>query len=184
MTTPIDTLYDEHRTLERMLAALEGMVASIDRGTRIPLETLASVLDFIETFIDGVHHRKEEAHLFPLLEARGLSPAGGPTAVMRAEHARGRELVQEMKAALAELEADPEGEYERFAEAARAFIDLARAHIEKEDEVLFRLAEERLDEATLESLGLGFEEVVSRIGHEAYDRYEKEAEALENVWAE
>ena len=66
----------------------------------------------------------------------GVPSEGGPIGVMLEEHTQGRVLVQAMAAA---------GPAERPA-VARRYIRLLRDHIEKENGVLFPLADSILDE--------------------------------------
>jgi len=56
------------------------------------------MLDFFTVYVDRVHNKKEEDHLFPLIEARGIPRSGGPLAVMLQEHEQGRSLLARVKA--------------------------------------------------------------------------------------
>ncbi|HEY6103772.1 MAG TPA: hemerythrin domain-containing protein [bacterium] len=83
---------------------------------------------------------KEERCLFPALAKAGVPEAGGPVAVMLEEHDRGRALLRVMESGAA---ADR-------ARAAREYVGLLREHIDKENGVLFPLADAVLDDPARE----------------------------------
>lgn len=98
---------------------------------------------FLRDFADGRHHAKEEQVLFPALEAAGVARSGGPLGCMLAEHDHGRAATRAMDAALTAAATDP-GAWHTFAVAAHTYVHLLSAHIYKENNVLFRIADEAL----------------------------------------
>mgnify|MGYP000753666721 CR=1 FL=1 len=48
----------------------------------VPDHLLTEAVDFFRMFADRCHHAKEENHLFPAMEAKGMPREGGPTGVM------------------------------------------------------------------------------------------------------
>lgn len=131
----VSILSGEHRVILQVLSALEAMAARSAAGD-LPRADAGDALEVLRTFADKCHHGKEEDILFPALEAQ--VPGFGPTQVMRAEHVDGRALIRAMGEAVAA------GAAAAFADAARGYVDLLRAHIGKEDDILFRMAQEML----------------------------------------
>lgn len=133
----IQTMMDEHQTILRVLASLEALVTA-PQGQREPVSTFRDVVKFLRDYADRLHHGKEEDLLFPAMEATGLPAGEGPTHVMRLEHEEGRALVRRM-GTLVSVEDDA---FDRagFAEPALEFVGLLRAHIGKEDHILYPLA--------------------------------------------
>jgi hemerythrin-like domain-containing protein len=80
---------------------------------------------------------------FPVLKQRGIPEQGGPLGVMLHEHVLGRDCVGRMRAA---SQAQP-FDARTFAGAAKQYLPLLRQHIFKENNVLFRMAEQVLSEA-------------------------------------
>jgi hemerythrin-like domain-containing protein len=159
MHDPISELMDEHRIIEKVLAALE---AAADRD--MPLDFYGRAVDFIANFADGCHHAKEEDRLFPLLEQRGIPREMGPIGVMCEEHEIARGLVRRMREAI---------EHEDAAAARAATVDYAallRAHIQKEDQVLFPMGRGQLSADDIARLNERFAEVESAPLHERYAR--------------
>ncbi len=144
-------LKEEHDLILRGLSVLERAAARLAGGHPVAPETLAKLVGFFRNFADRCHHGKEEAMLFPALESAGLPRDGGPTGVMCHEHEDGRALVQGIAAATARLARDPAAARE-VVQHARQFVVLLRAHIEKENNVLFIMADSILPPEDQEAL--------------------------------
>jgi regulator of cell morphogenesis and NO signaling len=92
------------------------------------------------------HFREEEQALFPVL-GRRIGTEDGPIAVLMEEHAAFRSFQLDYERALAALEAGGSRESrELLAGAAGAIDGLLPPHIEKEEQVLFPMAEAVLGE--------------------------------------
>jgi len=139
----VERLKTEHDLIERGLTLLDKAVARIEAGQALPEGFPAWAPRFFQQFADQCHHAKEEDVLFPLLKQRGIPEQGGPIGVMLHEHVLGRDCVGRMRAASQVQPFDAR----KFAEAARQYIPLLRQHIFKENNVLFRMAEQVMSEA-------------------------------------
>lgn len=171
--TPMDVLVAEHTLIERMLSCLQAMAEGCRVGKPLDAEAARQALDFFRGFADQVHHAKEEEHLFPLLERRGLVRERGPTGVMLAEHEVGRHFLREMAAAIEAR--DPA----RFAEKSEGYIALLRAHIQKENHCLFAMADQVLSAEDRAALLDAFaRQDAAASGSGALERYRRLAEAL------
>jgi hemerythrin-like domain-containing protein len=138
-----DTLRHEHDVIGRGLKVLDATASRIAAGDVPPDQDLAGLLDFFAGFADGCHHVKEEAILFPALEAAGLPHGQGPLAVMLDQHEHGRRLVAALRRELPALERDPAARG-RFVAAAREYVALLGQHIAIENGVLFPNADAML----------------------------------------
>ena len=56
------------------------------------------MLEYCTAYVDSCHNKKEEHHLFPLIERRGIPRTGGPLAVMLAEHEQSRAMLGRLAA--------------------------------------------------------------------------------------
>jgi len=165
MPTATEILRHEHDAVVKMLGFANDLADRLDRGQRVSPAVLDKVLEFFRVFVDQCHHSKEEDLLFPLLEAKGLPRAGGPLGVMLSEHQEGRKWMQEMTEAAEDYRLIVEGSGCRWASAARAYAELLQAHLDKENNVLFAMADRILTPAEQASLVEGFEKLeVEKIG--------------------
>lgn len=183
MSTPIEILRREHRVIEGALRTLDGICVKLQRGIEVPPETLSRLIDFIRTYADGFHHGKEEAHLFPALEKNGVPCDGGPIGMMIEEHEAGRAFIAELTEAARGYEAGDPRTVRRFVLGAWRYMELLTMHIHKEENVLFVIADEVLDDAALASLSEAFELEDVKLGAGLHEKYERIAAELERAWA-
>jgi hemerythrin-like domain-containing protein len=136
--TPTAVLREEHQLILRVLDVLQVLLEKGDAG-EWDFDAWQECVEFFRLFADACHHGKEEDLLFPELESRGMPREGGPIAVMLFEHKQGRGFVARMVKALEDARGGEVEPLKRLEHAARAYLELLRAHIHKEDNVLFKL---------------------------------------------
>jgi len=172
MTTPIESLKREHRAIEAVIGSLRDTATRVSAGDSISPDTLDLYIDFIRNFADGSHHRKEEKILFPAMVAAGFPEDAGPIACMLGEHEQGRSYVRRMVAAIRDLREGKSGARSEFQSAALAYCNLLVEHIQKEDTILFRMAESIVGPQRLSALVPDFEaaerESAAYAAHEAW----------------
>ena len=175
---PTQILSDEHRIIERVLGAVEKLA----KGQVGALEPWKKALDFIRHFADQCHHLKEEKILFVALEEHGIPNEGGPVGMMLLEHEEGRAYVRAMFDALGKIEAgDPSAQVALF-ENAQQYLRLLREHIQKEDEILFRMADEVISADEQKNLLAAFaEHEAEEMGAAVHEKYLTIAQELESA---
>lgn len=176
---PTDILMAEHRLIEQVLNCLEKIVQQAEAQKRLEKKPALEALDFCRSFADGCHHAKEEAHLFPVMEANGFSGGCSPVAVMQREHELGRLYVQGMMAAVEGASAgDPEA-LRWFVQHGQSYVKLLREHIRKEDICLFPAANHRLTDRDQQQLLAALEKVeAEEIGRGTHEKYHALAKEL------
>ncbi len=165
MQDPIDTLMAEHRIIEKVLDAME-----LAAEREMPVSFYERALDFLSAFADGVHHAKEEAQLFPVLETHGIPREMGPIGVMCDEHVVGRAHVGRMREQLRL------GRRGALCQESLEYVALLRQHIRKEDEVLFQMARQVIRGDDVRRLAGAFDEADGHKDPRA--AYARVAEAL------
>jgi hemerythrin-like domain-containing protein len=174
---PTQILSDEHRIIERVLDAVQRLTLAPARQN---LARWQKALDFIRHFADQCHHCKEEQVLFPALEAHGIPTEGGPVGMMLVEHEEGRALVRAMLDGLARIEAGDDSAEAGLFDSAGQYLRLLREHIQKEDEVLFRMADEVIPEDEQKRLRQEFENhELKAMGAGAHEKFLQIAVDLE-----
>ena len=173
--TPTQILKAEHEVILNVLDCLEKLAAARE----LDIASAWEILDFLAAFADRCHHGKEEECLFPKLVERGLPREVGPLAVMLGEHDQGRAAVRSMRAALDALEHGDLAATARFAAHARAYVELLRDHIAKENGVLFPMADGMLGPADQSDVLAKFGQVEAHdMGSGTHERYLALAEVL------
>lgn len=178
-TSPTQVLKDEHRVIEKVLDAMERAICH-DAVDRVFFE---KAVDFVRNFADGCHHAKEEGELFPVLEASGIPREGGPIGCMLKEHEEGRSLVRMIADNLEAAAGGDRAAVGAVHQAAGNYVELLRQHIQKEDTILFVVADQTLG-AEQKRLMLAAFDQAEQAGGDAgkHDRYVALADEL-SQWA-
>ena len=151
----------------------------IQDSGQVNVEKTEQVVDFIRNFADRCHHAKEEDLLFVRLQERGMPAQGGPIGVMLMEHAEGRRLVKAVVEALPDAaRGDPQA-VAAVRNSLLGYTRLLRAHINKEDNVLYPMGEGILTPEDQQWLAEEFDRVeAEEIGAGVHEKYHGLAHAL------
>lgn len=139
-------MVEEHKLILRMIALVESNTRLMELGAFRHWKFFVDAVDFIRNYADRFHHAKEEDVLFKALVTNGMPEQNSPVAAMLMAHDQGRDFVRAMEtAALRAMDGEP-GQIPIIAENARGYVTLLRDHIDKEDNILYPLAERVLPE--------------------------------------
>jgi len=181
MMTPIELLMHEHEIILMVLGAVEREAQRIQDSGQVNAVKTEQVVDFVRNFADRCHHAKEEDLLFVRMQERGMPAQGGPIGVMLIEHVEGRRLVKAVAEALPNAaKGDPQA-VAAVRDNLLGYARLLRAHIGKEDNVLYPMADRILtpedqqwltkefDRVEAEEVGAGVHEKYHSMAHELAD---------------
>lgn len=143
-------LSQEHQVVLGKLDRLEGSLQGPD------VSGVEEVLRFMENDL-VLHRRKEEEVLFPAL-AKQIGVEGGPIGVMLSEHSTEKELLTDLRAAVDSAKAGKDTKDE-IRGAAQGILDLLRPHIQKEDNILYPMAEQILSPEEQAAVARGMAEI-------------------------
>ncbi len=176
-------LKEEHGGIKVMLGILDKVCDRLEAGRSVDPKHLGEILEFLGVFVDKCHHAKEEDHLFPAMESAGVPREGGPIGVMLRDHRAGRELVRGMSEAVAGVERGDGPAVGRFVRNARGYRELLLEHIDREDNVLYPVAEARLSAEADGALTAAFEKVEEeRVGHGRHEEFHRMMDRLKSVY--
>jgi hemerythrin-like domain-containing protein len=155
---PTEMLKDEHKAVLQKLTAFEKIIGRLDKREEISAELKELAAFFATEF--WTHFDKEEQALFP--EFDSFMPHGaGPIAVMREEHIVLRKTNDVMQEAIARYlkGADDAATKQTIKQNVSHFINFLRSHINKEDGILFMMADMHLNQKQNEKVARLFQEM-------------------------
>ncbi|MBS3075307.1 hemerythrin domain-containing protein [Candidatus Pacearchaeota archaeon] len=159
-------LSDEHKNILLVIDLI------IDKSDKIQSEDKASplskdnekfwieIVEFIRNYADKFHHAKEEEILFKEFCKKESELHCNPVEQMLYEHDLGRKFVKELE------EGIKENNKEKISENALGYANLLKEHIFKEDDILYPMAEEVLDEKTKGAIIKKFRDIENKKKHE------------------
>jgi len=142
MNTATQNLENDHVYILQLTAVMQKMASK--GATNI--NHFKSVVNIIRNYADGLHHKKEEDLLFPLFEQRTTGGHCAPVGVMLLEHEQGREYVKGMVKSIEDYEGGNEAALQYIHHNMLGYAELLQNHIYKENNILFRMADDALTE--------------------------------------
>jgi DUF438 domain-containing protein len=132
-----ELLMDDHQATEKVFAAMRKAFA-LAHGPSPAL--VAAMTDYFTTYLDRVHNMKEENHLFPLIEQRGVPRHGGPLAVMLAEHEQSRGLLARLSPLAESYIGGDRAVLPELKDTFEQYAGLLADHFWKENDILYPMA--------------------------------------------
>jgi len=177
--TAVEMLEAEHRVIQKMVAGMSVLADQLEGGESVDVSLLESIVAFLRTFADRLHHGKEESFLFPALIRRGVPSHGCPIGGLTMEHQKGRVMVGELADAIRGYAAGEPPARENLIKSLRALVAFYPSHIWKEDYLLFPLAGKVLTPEDQQELRDKFATVECELGLDVLEGFDKVVAELE-----
>lgn len=172
-------LKNEHRLIWGVIDAAERTGQAIRKTHTVNRESVEKLIDFFSNFTDACHHAKEEEQLFVKLAAHGFTGDKPPVSVLLQEHAYGRQIMRNIAGHLDSAVSGDTGAAAEIAANLLTYTDMLRAHINKEDQVVFPLSDNLLSAEEQEVLVEEFERIeTDKMGEGVHEKYHRIAEEL------
>ena len=140
--TATQVLRTEHNHILAMIACLRAACEELKSNQNFDTETFRKGVDFIRLYADAWHHAKEEEILFPAMEAAGMPREGGPIGVMLHEHVVGRSYLGKISDYLDAADNGDTEARQSVMNYSLAYAELLTQHIQKENNILFNMADQ------------------------------------------
>ncbi|MBK9245241.1 MAG: DUF438 domain-containing protein [Burkholderiales bacterium] len=162
-----ELLKRDHEVTEQVFAAIEAKLAAAEG----PAPALVGLLVDYMHYVDHCHNQKEELHLFPRLEAKGMPRHGGPLGVMLQEHERAREILARLVPLATAYAAGNRGNLAELRSAFGEYASLCKDHFWKENDILYPMALRMLGDTEAAEVVAGIEAVEASLGAGTRERY-------------
>lgn len=160
MKDALEIIHRDHINLDKVLGILKDTVSDLPKsfasGDHKPnLDLLFSIIYYIRTYPDLIHHPKEEKYLFPLFSQR--APEGADLiSRLEKQHQEGEEKIAELTLALENFDRDFPIGLERLRNATEDYVEFQRQHIGLEERELLPRAREALQETDWDHVNEAF----------------------------
>ncbi len=179
----ISELVKEHEGITLMLNIMAKVSDNIQKRKPINSQHIAQIIEFLKIFADQCHHGKEEGILFPELVKKGFPKESGPIAVMLHEHTIGRSYIKDLGNHFELYDAGNESELFRVADDMNKYIGLLTSHIQKENQILFPMADRALPEEVQNELFARYEKLEEEvIGVGRHEEFHKLLKNLKSIY--
>jgi DUF438 domain-containing protein len=166
--TWFELLMTDHETTEKVFEAVERALAA--PGGPSPA-LLADAMENFKGYVDGCHNKKEENHLFPLVEQRGIPRSGGPLGVMLMEHDQSRDTLPRLLTVAGRYLAGDRAALDDLRIAFSEYSSLLKNHFWKENDILYPMARRVMTAADAEAVVKGIQETEAAVGADTRAKY-------------
>jgi len=167
----IEILVKEHDSILKMIEITQTILNSDDES-KINLNHLEKIIDFVKNFADKYHHLKEEDVLFMEMEKHGMPREGGPIGVMLHEHDQGRAYIKLVEEGISKLKLGDSLAFKQVKDNLLNYCELLTTHIYKENNILYPMALRFLPSEIMEKMTIDFNEAnLSTPNNEYSDKY-------------
>lgn len=181
--TAIEELKAEHKAVLLTIRILDQITSKLEVGQAIDLKHLDQIVEFLQIFVDKCHHGKEEKVLFPAMEEAGIPREGGAIGVMLYDHEHGRSLVQGLKNGVKGYRLGKVNSTVEIIEKAREYGQLLAKHIDKENNVLYVMAERVLSPDKMADIAKAFIRIEElEIGPNKHEEFHATLHILKDVY--
>ena len=170
-----DLLIADHETFDRVF---DAVARALDAPEPPSTQIIGDALEYFSSYIEGCHAHKEEDHLFPLMEERGMPAGGGPLAVMRNEHRQSDQALAAFRAAAERYIAGDQTALPGIQDAFRRYTGVLREHFWKETDILFPMANRLFGPADDEAVRAGIKAAEAAVGPDTRLRFVKLAQRI------
>jgi hemerythrin-like domain-containing protein len=165
MTKPSQILVDEHVQILKVISALNHECHVLSDKKPIDKKFFSDSIDFVRNFADKFHHAKEEKIFFVEFCNNAHKAHCNPVEQMLAEHEMGRGYIKGLENAL------KKENIREIMDNALMYANLLKSHIDKEDNILYPMADEIFDEETQNKITEKFAEVEKEFGEKFINKY-------------
>jgi len=170
-----EQLMTDHQTTERVFEAVGKALSGPEAP---PADLLRDAARYFREYVDGCHNKKEEDHLFPLIERRGIPRQGGPLAVMLAEHEQSRAMLPRLLDLIEAYASGGTGGGDELRQAFDEYASLLKNHYWKENDILYPMARRVMSDADGDAIVAGIEATEAALGADTRARYYALAERI------
>lgn len=163
-----ELLMTDHETTEKVF---DAMTNAFQNPQGPPPDMIEACLEYCAVYVDNCHNKKEENHLFPLIEQRGIPRSGGPLAVMLAEHEQSRAMLGRIEPLGRAFAAGDRGALGALREMFQEYATLLKNHYWKENDILYPMARRVMSEADARAVLDGIEATEAALGGDTRAKY-------------
>jgi len=156
---PTEELMYEHKAIKLMLSIMSKISKSINNKDVFYTNDVEKIVDFLFIYADKCHRTKEEKAFYPALLSTKIQLENDPVSLMINEHTIGKGYLKEIMCCVENCKIGSTFSCGRIADCMKNYVDLIQNHIQKEEEIYFRLANQTLSQETQNEISNLFLEI-------------------------
>ena len=181
---PTENLSKEHSDILELLGIMSRISKNIISNKVFYTGDIEEIIDFLKHFIEKSHHKKEEV-FYPILSGVDHLKDKEELSVMLYEHVLERNYLKDINSCVINCKIGNSFSQELLAESMMKYVVLLKGHINKEEKIIFPMADKVLNEAQQNEVYAQFEKIEEKIvEHDFHDHYHRLLKHLKSKYPE
>lgn len=171
---PTDNLIIEHREISELLNIMSVIADNIKSKDVFYPNDIDEIIDYLIILLDKSHHGKEEEVFYPELILSGIPKEKAPLSIINYEHMLAKRYLNEISSCVVNCKIGIDFSGELLADSLTNYVVVIQNHIQREEEIVFPLANEAFSIEKQNEIAQKFEEIeqknITRNFNEHYNR--------------
>jgi len=178
--TAIEILSRQHGVLRRAVAVLEEAKGGLDARMDLPPDIIAGTVEMMRLFIIGFHQQLEERRIYSVFDT--ADKMSGLIGVLREQHAAGSKLAEILSRLCSGFSAKDLEKRRTMGSTIHQFCRMYRAHVDREDTVLFPLVRRSMSPKAYLELSASFVKAETEfLGQNGFEETIRKLSGYENI---
>jgi hemerythrin-like domain-containing protein len=181
---PTENLSKEHSDILELLGIMSRISKNIISNKVFYTSDIEEIIDFLKHFIEKSHHKKEEV-FYPILSGVDHLKDKEELSVMLYEHVLARNYLKDINSCVINCKIGNSFSQELLAESMMKYVVLLKGHINKEEKIIFPMADKVLNDTQQKEVYSQFEKIEQKIvEHDFHDHYHRLLKHLKSKYPE
>jgi len=168
--TPTENLKNEHIDIIELLNIMSKIAGKIKSNDVFYTSDVEDIIEFLKYFIDKSHHGKEEV-FYPALKDAGIHKEAELINVMLSEHVLAKNYLMDIDSCVVNCKIGNDFSGELLADSLTKYVVMIKNHIQKEEEIIFPLADRELSIENQQEIANEFERIEEKILHHGFHEH-------------
>lgn len=159
--TPTENLINEHKDIIELLGIMTKIAEKIKLNNIFYTSDVEDIIGFMTLFIEKNHHKKEEI-FYPALSVSEITE-NNELSLMLYEHVLAKNYLRDINSCIENCKIGNTFSGELLAESIVKYVVLIKTHLQKEENIIFPLANEIMGEEKQKEIYKQFEKIEEKI---------------------
>jgi hemerythrin-like domain-containing protein len=180
---PTDNLIIEHREISELLNIMSIIAENIKSKDVFYPNDVEEIINYLIIILDKSHQGKEDGVLYPELILSGIPKETAPLSIINYEHNLAKHYLNDINSCVVNCKIGNDFSGELLADSLTNYVIVIQNHIQREEEIVFPLANEVLSDEKQNEISQKFEDIEQKnMAHNFADHFNKLLNKLHNKY--
>ena len=156
---PTDNLIIEHREISELLNIMSIIADNIKSKDVFYPNDVEEIIDYLIIILDKSHQDKEDEVFYPELIMSGVPNDKAPLSIVNYEHTLAKHYLNEISSCVVNCKIGNDFSGDLLADSLTNYVIVIQNHIQREEEIVFPMANEVLSEEKQNEISQKFEDI-------------------------